>query len=94
MIAERYNNMSNNLDPKKHPILSRFKMTDTANDMRDVLSGKGEFGVTYKLALVVGEGIFLAVILFSIFRLIISPFSKMTAVALIMALGYLLIFFV
>ncbi len=86
--------MGENNPNKKHPILSRFKMTRTANDMKDVLTGKGDFSVTYKLALIVGEGLFCAVVLFFIFRLIINPLSPLTLISFIIAFGYLAIFFV
>lgn len=84
----------NNQKPNKHPILSRYKMTHTGIDTKDVLSGKGDFTTTYKLALIVGVGLFLATILYMIFRLIISPTSPVTLLSIIMAVGYLTIFFI
>ena len=86
----------NNPDKKQknHPILDRFKMRNTAVDMKMVLMGQGDFTVTYRLALVVGEGIFLAAIMFFIFRAIINPFSVLTLLALLSLVGYLVTFFV
>ena len=86
----------NNPDKKQknHPILDRFKMRNTAVDMKMVLMGQGDFTVTYGLALVVGQGIFLAAIMFFIFRAIINPFSVLTLLALLSLVGYLVTFFI
>lgn len=79
---------------KNHPILDRYKMRDTVGDMKKVLMGQGEFTVSYGLALVVGQGMFLAAIIFFIFRAIINPFSVLTLLALFTLIGYLVIFFI
>lgn len=86
--------MSKDSNNKKHPILDRFQMRDTGTDMKNVLQGKGDYSVTYRLALVVGEGLFLAAFIFFIFRIIVNPFSILTLISLVAFIGYLVIFFV